>query len=225
MSGYRCPFCGNIMSLINGSNYKTNYISNQGAIFNREALLGVKIDYCFKVTTYLCPSCEKMSIHIENDSYPPEGLNRMVYPLSSAKQFPDYIPLSIRQDYEEAYAIFPYSPKAAAALCRRCLQGMIRDFFKVNARTLKEEIEAIREKVTPAQWRAIDAVRNIGNIGAHMEKDVNLIIEISEDEAKPLLQLIELLLEKWYVARNDEQLLCEQISKTAARIKEEKTTP
>ncbi|MCP1830281.1 hypothetical protein ACVIHH_005106 [Bradyrhizobium sp. USDA 4518] len=33
---------------------------------------------------------------------------------------------------------------------------------------------------------AIDAVRIVGNIGAHMEKDVNLIVDIEPGEAQML---------------------------------------
>ena len=50
-------------------------------------------------------------------------------PKSNAKPYPEYIPLSIRQDYEEACAIVNDSAKASATLSRRCLQGMIRNFW------------------------------------------------------------------------------------------------
>ena len=40
---------------------------------------------------------------------------------------------------------------------------------------------------------AIDAVRKIGNIGAHMERDINLIVDIDPNEAAILIGLIELL--------------------------------
>jgi hypothetical protein len=35
-------------------------------------------------------------------------------------------------------------PKASATLARRCIQGMIRDFCKINRRTLDLEIQALR---------------------------------------------------------------------------------
>jgi hypothetical protein len=56
--------------------------------------------------------------------------------------------------------------------------------------------------VTYESVEAIDHMRKIGNIGAHMEKDINLIIEIGEGEAEELIRLIELLFEEWYIARN-----------------------
>ena len=59
---------------------------------------------------------------------------------------------------------------------------------------------------------AIDALRTVGNIGAHMEHDVNLIIDIDQDEARKLLLLIELLMDKWYIARHDEEQLLADIA-------------
>ena len=80
---------------------------------------------------------------------------------------------------------------------------------------MNAEITSLKGKVSPTQWKAIDGLRKIGNIGAHMEKDVELIIDVDPGEAKKLLKLIELLIEKWYIARNDEEQLLDEISKLA----------
>lgn len=134
-----------------------------------------------------------------------------ISPFSSAIKFPEYIPLPIRSDYEEACAIVNLSPKASATLSRRCLQGMIRDFWGIKKNRLIDEIDALQDKIPVTQWNAIHALRQLGNIGAHMEKDVNTIIDIEPDEAKQLLKLIELLLEKWYINRHDEENLLDSI--------------
>ena len=126
-------------------------------------------------------------------------------PPSTAKLFPDYVPKPIRADYEEACAIKDLSPKASATLSRRCLQGMIRDFWKVSKPRLVEEIDAIKETVDAETWAAIDAVRKIGNIGAHMEKDINVIVDVDPKEAQLLIGLIELLIKDWYIARYQRQ--------------------
>lgn len=44
-------------------------------------------------------------------------------------------------------------------------------------------------------------MRKLGNIGAHMENDVNLIVEIDEGEAEQLISFVELLIKQWYVDR------------------------
>lgn len=126
-------------------------------------------------------------------------------PESAAKPFPDYIPAPLRADYTEACLIRDLSPKASATLSRRCLQGIIRDFWGVKKPSLYEEINAIQDKVDPAIWQAIDAVRSIGNIGAHMEKDINLVIDVDPDEAQTLIRLIEVLFEEWYIRRKQRE--------------------
>ena len=127
-------------------------------------------------------------------------------PESSAKPQPDYIPSQIVEDYYEACRIRDLSPKASATLSRRCLQGMIRDFWEVKDKSnLRQEIEAIKEKVDTSTWEAIDTVRGVGNIGAHMEKDVDLIVPVEPEEAQLLIGLIETLFDEWYVAKHDRE--------------------
>lgn len=143
-------------------------------------------------------------------------------PQSSARPQPDYIPEAIREDYKEACLIRDLSPKASATLARRCLQGMIRDFCKISKGRLIDEINELQNRVaansapsgvTEESVEAIDHVRKIGNIGAHMEADVNAIIEIDPNEAQALIDLIEMLFKEWYVARRTRQ---ERLARIAA---------
>lgn len=138
-------------------------------------------------------------------------------PKSNAKVFPGYIPKPIIEDYEEASAIVNDSPKAAATLARRCLQGILRDFWKVKPDNLAVEITQLKdnEKIEPEVWDAIDAVRRVGKIGAHMEKDINLIIDVEPGEAEKLIGLIELLIEEWYINRHKRQLKLKAIKDLA----------
>ena len=122
-----------------------------------------------------------------------------LFPLN-AKQFPDFVPEPIRNDYAQACLIRDASPKSAATLARRCLQGMIRDFWKVKKANLAQEIAAIESEVNADTLEAIDAVRKIGNIGAHMEKEVDHVIDIEPGEAEQLIWLVEFLVREWYVA-------------------------
>lgn len=150
-------------------------------------------------------------------------------PPSNAKIYPDYVPKAIIKDYEEACLILEGSPKASATLSRRCLQSIIRDFWKIKRPEnhkgpwrLKEEIEAIKDKVDPLTWKAIDAVRKIGNIGAHMEEDINLIIEVKPVEAEKLIGLIELLLSDWYINRHERETRLSEITALAAEKDDQK---
>jgi uncharacterized protein DUF4145 len=131
-------------------------------------------------------------------------------PSHHTKRQPDYIPQPLRDDYLEACKIRDLSPKASATLARRCLQGMIRDFCNISKKTLSKEIEELRSRVKKGKGPqsvssesvdAIDHVRTIGNIGAHMEADINVIIDVDAGEAQVLIELIESLFDEWYVER------------------------
>jgi hypothetical protein len=143
-------------------------------------------------------------------------------PASRSKHFPEYIPKVIRDDYEEACLIQDLSPKASATLSRRCLQGMLRDFWDVKTGKLNNEIEQIKERIDLETWAAIDAVRQLGNIGAHMEVDINVIISVDPEEAKLLIRLVETLMDEWYVAREDRKNRMMSVVSAADNKKEAK---
>ncbi|KQX21712.1 hypothetical protein ASD39_01145 [Sphingomonas sp. Root50] len=163
------------------------------------------------------------------DLVAPPLFERWVLPNSIAKSQPDYIPAALREDYFEACLIKDDSPKAAATLARRCIQGMIRDFAEISKGRLIDEIVALRAAVeagtaprgvTAESVEAIDHVRSIGNIGAHMEKDIDLIVPVDPDEAQTLIELIEMLFEEWYVARDARQKRLDRVSAIGADKKQ-----
>ena len=168
----------------------------------------------------LCPKCGKMSFSLMGTGF--DSIVHYTYPPVSAMFLPDYIPQAIRQDYLEAVSIADLSPKASATLARRCLQGMIHDFWGIKEKNLNAEITALKEHIPRRQWEAIDAVRKIGNIGAHMEKDVELIIDVDPDEVKRLLMVIELLFKNWYIADHEDQQLYDTVTKIAANKETER---
>jgi hypothetical protein len=160
------------------------------------------------------PSCRGLEVSlavakvkhaIRSSSVEKPFFNCRVIPSSSAKQFPDYIPQQILSDYQEAHLISELSPKASATLSRRCLQGMIRDFWGISRSRLIDEIRELEQHIDKETWQAIDAVRSIGNIGAHMERDIDKIIDVDPGEALFLLQLIEMLIQEWYIARHERE--------------------
>jgi hypothetical protein len=171
------------------------------------------------------PKCRKITLstalHVRDHdqfSNPRAGkcLQRwQLIPASRALAFPNYVPAGIISDYNEACLIRDASPKASATLSRRCLQGIIRDFWKVKAGRLVDEIEQIRDKTDPLTWEAIDSIRKVGNIGAHMEKDINLIVDVDPDEAELLIGLIETLIRDWYIVREERKARLLQIKQVA----------
>ncbi|WP_454954284.1 DUF4145 domain-containing protein [Fusobacterium hwasookii] len=144
---------------------------------------------------------------------------KRIEPEFNYKHYPEYIPEQIRQDYEEASKIVSLSPKASATLSRRCLQGMIRDFHGVNEDNLYKEIEAIKAQLGINIYNALHSLRAIGNIGAHPEQDINLIVDIDEGEAEKILKLIEFLIDKWYIAREEENKMLNDVNQIALQKK------
>ena len=73
--------------------------------------------------------------------------------------------------------------------------------------------------------RAVHAVRDVGNIGAHMEKDISVIVPVDPGEADALLKLIEVLLDETYVARQDREDRVNAVLQIAAAKKAAKAPP
>lgn len=205
---WECPFCNHKATI------KSDNMHDNSTILTIDNFEGQKELYSYFI---VCPNedCNKYTLDVMlfNSSYNHPYRQRGEFikkwnliPQSNSKIFPSYIPKPIIDDYNEACAILDLSPKASATLARRCLQGMIRDYFGVSKARLIDEINEIKEKMDPLTWNSIDAVRKIGNIGAHMEKDINLIIDVEPKEAKILLQLIEQLIEDWYITRHERQV-------------------
>ena len=57
-----------------------------------------------------------------------------------------------------------------------------------------------------------------------MEKDVNLIVDVEQDEAQLLIELIETLFEDWYVEREQKRQRNAALIATAAQKKQLKNT-
>ena len=202
---YTCPYCGQVQAFSGRHN-----VTNSGFAFLYGGVRAADQYASYIIHSFRCANkdCGKICVTSLN-AETQEQFD--ILPQVTMKHYPDYIPEQIRKDYEEANLILERSPKAAATLLRRCLQGMIHDFWGIKEKNLNAEVTQLKGKVNLIQWQAIDGLRKIGNIGAHMEKDVNLIVDIEPDEAKKLLRLIEMLLDKWYITRHEEEDLLNEI--------------
>lgn len=203
---WRCPHCQRDVTI-------SNTISGEDVTLYHDNADG---RHTLRVTFIVCPNgeCRKFTLQAvlymstQRPQDRTEILGQQVkawklVPPSEAKVFPDYVPQAILDDYVEACLIRDQSPKASATLARRCLQGIIRDFWRVKPGRLVDEIDSIKDKTDGLTWGAIDAVRRIGNIGAHMEKDINLIVDVDPNEAALLISLIETLIKDWYIGREE----------------------
>lgn len=165
-------------------------------------------DSLMEIAYFRCHSCHRYFLIASGIGHAVKNVYCMFHPQSDAILYPDSVPLQIRQDYEEACAVINRSPKACATLARRCMQGIIHDRWNVHAQNLYAEIDALKGIIPQTEWNAMHALRQTGNIGAHMEQDVNLIIEIQDAEARLILNMVEYLIQRWYIdiAKNENTL-------------------
>ena len=212
---WTCPYCNRDQSVT-----ASQFSEQDHYINNRSSILG---PVCLYAVTIRCANerCKKLQLAVslrravlnEIGGYVGKAdiiRSWQLLPESSAKPQPEYIPKQIVEDYTEACRIRDLSPKASATMSRRCIQGMIRDFCGIKDSSLFKEIDRLRKALDDHEGirhvhedtvDALDHVRKIGRIGAHMEKDVNLIIEVEPSEAQTLIELIELLFDEWYTQR------------------------
>lgn len=168
--------------------------------------LGNDTDYRFTLKRHNCSACGKASFFLENLHklhgsiikrllIYPKGINRSPCPVE--------VPDELREDYTEACLVLSDSPKASAALSRRCLQTLLRDYAGVKPSDLYHEIEEYCSKSDTPSYisTAVDAVRNIGNFAAHPIKSTQSgeIIPVEAGEAEWNLEVLESLFDFFFV--------------------------
>ncbi len=215
---FTCPHCGMPQIVTNAAQDTKSIYFDIGTFAekkNASNYLGVTI------SAVRCANeeCKKTTIGAEAGTYqvnpgvvPIDTVfaTRFPYPGMAGKPFPRFVPKEIIEDYNEAWAIVNLSPKSSATLARRCLQAMIRDFCKIHEKTLYAEIGKLQKMadednlpkgVEAETIEAMNALRELGNIGAHMMESGGEIISVDSGESEALLALIEMLFADWYVAR------------------------
>ncbi len=216
MESKKCPYCNQVYPIFRRTEDNKGTFNDFRFNIDNHNIIGKAEFYAkYHLIITQCPNCGEDTLCIEERIPADYGSNKHVYqvkPDAIYNTYPDFVPQGIKDDYEEACAIKHLSPKASATLARRCLQGMIRDFWNISGKkSLNEEILAIQSKVPVTLWKAIDAVRQLGNIGAHPERDINLIVDVEDGEAEKIIKLIELLIDQWYINRYDQEQLFSDI--------------
>lgn len=168
--------------------------------------LGKDAEFDWHIYWESCPSCGKYIITLEKKSTAGGVILRdsiLAYPKSIARaSVSKDVPDEFAQDYKEACLVISDSPKASAALSRRCLQNLLRDKAGVKTSNLNKEIgDVLASKQLPSYLaEGIDAVRNIGNFAAHPIKSTSTgeIVAVEPGEAEWLLDLLEGLFDFYF---------------------------
>lgn len=178
-----------------------------------ESPIGDDIEGRWSVLRCTCPACKKLVLFLRvrqlttigNQSMPiGEPTDSLVRPKGSTRSpCPVEVPAPYANDYKEACLVISDSPKAAAALARRCLQNVLRHVAKVKPGNLADEIQQVIDggKLPLQLADSIDAIRNIGNFAAHPMKSQQSgqILEVAPGEAEWNLDVLEMLFDFYFV--------------------------
>ena len=156
----------------------------------------------------ICPNCGRLILTLVAGYYASGSFitNKtfLVYPKGTSRvPVPSEVPVKFAQDYIEACLVLNDSPKASAALSRRCLQNIIRDVVGIKKSDLSQEIEELLKSNTLPSRLAldVDAVRKIGNFAAHPTKSKSSgeIVDVELGEAEWGLDVLEGLFDLYFV--------------------------
>jgi hypothetical protein len=127
----------------------------------------------------------------------------VAYPRPYTRPIPPQVDASLADDYNDAAAILGLSPKASAALARRCLQNTIREAAHITRHNLSDEIDELVDSglVSSSLGAELHAVRNVGNFAAHPMKNTSTgaIIDVEPGEAEWTLDLLDRLFDELIV--------------------------
>ena len=188
--------------------------------------LGWDRDFNWWIRTFLCPSCSSYVIHLVKQPLGPEipraqagaqvpaplnAVSSLIHPKATNRQpVSGEVPEEFTADYREACLVLADSPKASAALSRRCLQHILQE--KSDAKTQNDLAKTIGEVIddpkTPRDVAdSLDMVRNIGNFSAHPNKSTNTgeIVPVEPVEAEWCLDVIEMLFDLYFVRPSEIQ--------------------
>lgn len=112
-----------------------------------------------------CDQCQEHSYWLGEFHGDNEG--KMIYPTVSNVPYPNSdMPEDAKTDFLEARDVYPYSPRAAAALLRLALQRICVDLGKSsNINTAIGQL--VSDGLLPQIQKALDAIRIIGNESVH----------------------------------------------------------
>ncbi len=189
----KCPHCETVVRFIALPGLAAHTVAESGA----ERI---------RLTYSECPNCRHIVLTLEElgPSFQGSGLiyEHTVWPLSSGRApAPAEVPVSIADDYNEAALVFLFSPKASAALSRKCIQSVLLDKANVKTKDLSSQIGEVLPSLPPHIAENLDMVRQVGNFADHAPKakEPGVIVGVERGEAEWNLDVLEALFDFYYV--------------------------
>ncbi|MGE5305559.1 MAG: DUF4145 domain-containing protein [Alphaproteobacteria bacterium] len=185
----KCPYC------------LTNLQPDPHAYQHAQDKIGV-----WDIHSGVCPSCNRTMIllttantatevpHIEIQAWGKE------VPRS---ELPPEVIEPYLSDFYEACFVLADSPRASAALSRRCLQALLRDKADVKPSDLSNEIDQVlaSKALAPELASSLAATLDVGNFAANPVKNSHpgVIAAVEPGEAEHLLDVLEVLFDFYLV--------------------------
>jgi hypothetical protein len=199
----KCPHC----AIHFHDNWQSHHFYRTRDDGGKAVAISANADSLWVYRTAHCPGCKNYTFEIAAENKKFETTWRQVYPTAANRgPVPTEVPPAIAEDYMEACNVLPISPKASAALSRRCLQNMLHQQGYVS-RDLAKEIDLLsaepdpRKALTELLRTTVDGIRHFRNFSAHPidEKTTLQVIAVEPYEAEACLETIEELFQHFYV--------------------------
>ena len=152
-----------------------------------------------------CTNCQRIALWVD------AGDTRvMLWPRAPAAKAPSEVSdesPDLAMLFREAVEVLQPSPRASAALARRCLDEVLTDKLGAPFGTLESKIDHARASLPVALAEVLDKVREIGNYAVHRKKSEasGEIVAVEPGEAQWTLQVVLQLFEHCYVRPSRER--------------------
>ena len=196
----RCPHCHTIVKFESapgqlGPSSTTVFSGHVTSEKERLNLTGATCPHCLGliVTMHHAAKLNDAWSTTSDDEY-------LAWPRQGMRLVPPEVPENISSEYNEAALVLQLSPKASAALSRRCLQAVLRE-QGYPQRDLAQQIDAVLPRLPGYIAPNVDAIRNIGNFAAHPTKSQasGEIVDVEPGEAEWNLDVLDELFDFFYV--------------------------
>lgn len=157
----KCPHC----------NVEIHPAFTESLVMDANGMAGRTGGRWWRVSSMQCPACSEAIITLmaRNSEGNPNVGPYLIFPRKSSRpQAPKEVPAHIADDYREACLVREDSPKASAALSRRCLQMVLRENGFAQHDLAPAIQAALDSHILPmALAENVDAIRNIGNFALY----------------------------------------------------------
>lgn len=124
--------------------------------------------------------------------------DKMIYPIVSLIPSPNvHMPQDVKDIYEEARKVYPYSKKSSSALLRLALQLLCKELGK-GGKNINDDIKSlVQDGLSPMIQKSLDIIRVTGNEAVH--PGVIDFTDEDNDIAFSLFKIMNLIVEKMIV--------------------------